>query len=213
MILFDLEPTEFDPTYQTLQISNLNRQYDFLRSIVDASLATNRIYVSQAVIKAFNYHAIVCLHSDAGLFRKIPIFINRPDGEEGHQPPQWIFVQALMDDLVNQINCEINRADPVLLATFALWRLNWIHPFVNGNGRTARIVAYYILCLKFGGMLAGTLSLPELLRRDRDKKDDPYVAALKMADEGYKNKDPDFLAPVHALVSRLLDEQAESAKA
>ena len=158
------------------------------------------------------YHAIVCLHSAAGLFRNIPIFINRPEGEEGHQPPDWIFVQALMDDLVNQINCEIHRADPVLLATYALWRLNWIHPFVNGNGRTARIVAYYILCLKFGGMLGGAPSLPELLRRDRNKEDDPYVTALKKADQGYKNKESNFLAPVHELVSRLLEEQTASAK-
>ena len=100
----------------------------------------------------------------------------------------------------------------MLLATYALWRLNWIHPFVNGNGRTARIVAYYILCLKFGGMLGGAPSLPELLRRDRNKEDDPYVTALKKADQGYKNKESNFLAPVHELVSRLLEEQTASAK-
>jgi len=27
---------------------------------------------------------------------------------------------------------------PTTLAAFALWNLNWIHPFIEGNGRTAR---------------------------------------------------------------------------
>lgn len=210
MILFDLDPTEYDPTYQALQVSNLNRQYDFLRSIVHASIATNRIYVSTAVLKAFNFHAIVCLHSAAGEFRQCPVHIG--DGK-GHKPPQWIFVQALMDDFINQINTSISNADPVLLASFALWKLNWIHPFVNGNGRTARLVAYYILCLKFGGMIAGAPSLPELLRRERGQPNDPYVLALQAVDKSYKDKGVPDLAPLHSLLESLLTEQLQSATA
>ena len=181
-----------------------------MRSIVSASVATNRIYVSTAVIKAFNYHAIVCLHSAAGQFRQCPVYIG--DGK-GHKPPDWIFVQALMDDFVNQINVSINNADPVVLASFALWKLNWIHPFVNGNGRTARLVSYYILCLKFGGMLGGAPSLPELLRRHRGEKDDPYVLALRAVDESYKSTGVPDLTPLHSLVSDLLSEQLVSASA
>lgn len=207
MILFDLEPTELDPSYQALQVSNLNRQYDFLRSIVDASLSTGRVYVSTAVIKAFNYHAIVCLHSAAGQFRACQVKIG--DGS-GHKPPDWIHVQALMDDFVNQINCSIHTADPVVLASYALWRLNWIHPFINGNGRTARLVCYYILCLRFGGMLAGAPSLPELLKRHRGDPKDPYVAALKAVDASHMAKNFDISA-LHTLIENLLNEQLASA--
>ena len=206
MILFDLDPTEYDPTYQALQVSNLDRQYAFLRSIVDASLATDRIYVSQTVLKAFNYHAIVCLHSDAGNFRQCDVKIGNG---EFHKPPIWIHVQALMDDFVNQINTSLADADPVVLASYALWRLNWIHPFINGNGRTARITAYYILCMRFGGMLSGTISLPELLRRDRDKENDPYVSALRQVDQSLKDGKLD-LGPLHKLISELLDEQLKT---
>lgn len=206
MILFDLSPTENDPAYQALQVSNLNRQYDFLRAIVEASLSTNRAYLSQTVIKAFNYHAIVCLHAGAGEYRPCQVKV----GE--YQPPDWIHVQALMDDFVNMINRAWENADPVTLASFVLWRLNWIHPFVNGNGRTARITAYYILCLKAGGMLPGTEPLPELLRRDRYKPDDPYVAALKKVDASLEAGNFD-LKPLHELVSSLLDEQLASAPA
>ncbi|MEE4014246.1 Fic family protein [Roseibium sp. FZY0029] len=207
MILFDLDPTEYSPNYQALQVSNLKRQYDFLKSIVEASIATNRIYVSQTVLKAFNFHAIVCLHSDAGQFRRCEV--NLGTAKDAHEPPMWIYVQALMDDFVNQINTNIATADPVVLASFALWRLNWIHPFINGNGRTARLTAYYILCMRAGGMIKGATTLPELLRRHRGEKADPYVAALKLVDAGYKVGKLD-LTPLHNLVSELLSEQLDS---
>jgi len=198
VILFDL-----DPTYQALQVSNLDRQYDFLRSIVHASLATNRKYVSQTVVKAFNYHAIVCLHSDAGQFRKCEVSVGP------YTPRPWIHVQALMDDFVNQINVSFESSDPVVLASWALWRLNWIHPFINGNGRTARLACYYILCMRLGGMIPWTISLPELLRLNRNEPDDPYVAALRLVDASYDEGNLD-IGPLHSLVSSLLDEQLAS---
>lgn len=201
MILFDLSPTEDSDSYQALQVSNLNRQYDFLTSIVEASLSTGRLYLSQAVIKAFNFQAIVCLHAGAGEFRSYPVEI-----QGGHQPPHWFHVQAQMDDLVNSINRSWESVDAVALASYALWKLNWVHPFVNGNGRTARITAYYILCLKAGGLIGGTVSLPELLRRHRGEKDDPYVLALRRVDASVETGTLD-LTPLNDLISALLMEQ------
>jgi hypothetical protein len=208
LILFDLFPTEDDPIYQSLQVSNLDRQYDFLRSIVEASVATQRLYLSQTVVKAFNYHAIVCLHAGAGEFRPCEVKIG--DGKH-HQPPIWIHVQAQMDDFINSVNRAWENTDAVVLATYALWRLNWIHPFVNGNGRTARLTAYYILCLKSGGMLPGEVTLPDLLRRHRYEDDDPYVLALRAVDQSLATGAPD-LSQLHALVSSLLEEQLSSAQ-
>ena len=64
-------------------------------------------------------------------------------------------VPALMDDFVNTVNRNWEQTDPVVLAAFVLWRLNNIHPFINGNGRTARACAYFVLCVRAGGWLAG----------------------------------------------------------
>ena len=208
-MLFDLQPTENDKAYQTLQVANLKRKYSFLNSIVQTTLDTQRVYVSQTVIKAFNFQALVCLHAGAGEYRPCEVKIG--NGEH-HKPPMWIHVQSQMDDLVNQINRNWDKIDPIYLAAYALWRLNWIHPFVNGNGRTARVTAYYILCLKFGGMLEGEIQLPELLRRRRGDSDDPYVAALRQADNTAKKGAVD-LTDLHILLSDLLKEQLESAKA
>ena len=202
MILFELTNSESDPVYQELEVSNGNRQYDFLRSIVVASLGAERPFLSQHVIKALNFQAITCLHTNPGEYRPCPVHV----GEYG--PPDHYRVPALMDDFVNIVNRNWEAADEVVLATFVLWRLNNIHPFINGNGRTARAASYFVLCVKSGGLLRGDTILPELIRQNRAE----YVKALKAADksaiDGKLN-----LQELHALVSRLLDEQLNSVAA
>ena len=37
-------------------------------------------------------------------------------------------------------------ADPLFVAAYVLWRICWIHPFDDGNGRTARAASYFVLC-------------------------------------------------------------------
>jgi Fic family protein len=67
---------------------------------------------------------------------------------------------------------------PTELPAYALWRLNWIHPFIEGNGRTARAACYYLICLRHGGLLPGSKIVPERIRENRA----PYYAALQAAD-------------------------------
>ena len=114
---------------------------------------------------------------------------------------------ALMDDYVNTVNRRWEVTDTVALATFVLWRLNHIHPFINGNGRTARAACYFVLCVKSGGWLRGNTILPELLRQHHAE----YVAALKKADASLREGKLD-LSELHALVSRLLETQLADVK-
>lgn len=200
MILYEITGSEEHPSYQALEISNGNRQYDFLRSIVVASLEMGRPFLSQTIIKALNFQAITCLHTHAGEYRPCPVRVGEYD------PPQHYRVNALMDDFINTVNRQWETADPVVLATFVLWRINNIHPFINGNGRTARAASYFVLCVRAGGWLPGDVILPELLRRNRDE----YVIALKAADATYRANALDISA-LHNLVTRLLDEQMAAA--
>lgn len=199
MILFEFTNTESDPLYQTLEISNGNRQYDFLRSIVSISISSKRTFLSKTILKALNFQAIACLHTSAGEFRPCEVRVGNYD------PPQHYRVDALMDDFVNTINYSWQTADPVVLATLVLWRLNFIHPFINGNGRTARAAAYFVLCVKTGGWLPGEPILPELIRQNRDA----YVVALQHADASFVSGNLD-LQPLHNLISGLLTQQMAS---
>lgn len=197
MILFELTRNEQHPAYQRLEIENGIRHYDFLRSMVVASIEMERPFLSQQVIKALNFHAIACLHTHAGEYRPCPVKV----GE--YNPPQHFQVIPLMDDFVNLVNRGWEKADPVVLATYVLWRLNHIHPFINGNGRTARAAAYFVLCVAAGTWLPGETILPELLRQSRAE----YVEALKQADASFvQNGEPDLMS-LHAIVERLLNQQ------
>ncbi len=89
-----------------------------------------------------------------------------------------------------------------VLASYVLWRLNWIHPFIEGNGRTARAACYYTLCAKAGGLPGGKIIVPERIRYERE----PYYEALREADRAWHNGQLNF-PKMEAYLARLLDEQ------
>ena len=110
----------------------------------------------------------------------------------------------MMDDFVGRVNANWERTDPFLLCAFVLWRLNFVHPFINGNGRTARAIAYVVLCLKIGAELPGQTALPELLKRERGR----YVEALRDADVSFRTGQLDLTA-LYVLVQELVAEQTK----
>lgn len=199
MFVHDLVGSEQHPVYHELAAGNLGRQYSFLRSVTLASLQVGYPMLSIEVIKALNYHAISCLHANAGEFR--PWLVEVGD----YKPPAHYQVPALMQMFTNQVNRMWESYDAVALAAFVLWRLNNIHPFINGNGRTARAACHYVLCLKAGGWLPGEPILPELIRANRAD----YVARLKLVDASAAAGNID-LAPLHELLTKLLDQQLSS---
>lgn len=195
MILRHLVHEESDERYQRLEIENLERQYGFLRSIITAALATGHHMLSAEVVKSLNYHAISCLHAYAGQYRPCPVVVEGGADGARFDPPNHHDVPALMSHFVDIVNRRWD-SDPVSLASLCLWRLNYIHPFINGNGRTARALCYYVLCVRMGGPLPGVPILPELIRQNRPE----YVTALRAADRG------DF-DPLNGFVSGLLEQQ------
>lgn len=86
-----------------------------------------------------------------------------------------------MDRFISFIHENWFLATPTQLAAYGLWRLNWVHPFIEGNGRTARAVCYYPLCVRDGRLLPGKKIVPERISETRV----PYVAALRAADRAW----------------------------
>ena len=200
MILFELLGREEHPVYQALELSNGDRQYSFLDSLVQAALDLEKVFLSQTVLKALNFQAIGCLHTNAGEYRPCDVFL----GDEKLPDPHR--VQAMMDDFVNVVNRMWDRLDTVVLAAYVLWRLNVIHPFINGNGRTARAACYFVVCLKQGGLVRGSPTLPQLLKANRPR----YVEALKLVDASSAAGSLD-LEPLRSMLEELLEQQIASA--
>lgn len=116
-------------------------------------------------------------------------------------PPPWRDVPQLLADTCAAI--EIKRASGTVLhaAAYTLWRLNWIHPFGDGNGKTARAVMYAVLCAGFGRMLPGSPALPELIARNKF----PYWDALQAADRACAGGEGD-VTEMESVLSDLVDE-------
>lgn len=92
------------------------------------------------------------------------------DSETGsivYLPPEAKDVPPLMADLVAWINTELDRAElPVpLVAALAHYQYATIHPYYDGNGRTARLLTTLVLH-KAGYGLKGIYSLEEYYARD-----------------------------------------------
>lgn len=108
----------------------------------------------------------------------------RPDGEVyigTHVPPPFTEIPGLVEAMCEEVQARWQEHDPATLAAFVLWRVCWIHPFVDGNGRTARALAYLVLSTRFGFPLPGKHPVPERIQRDRKR----YYAALSAADEAW----------------------------
>jgi hypothetical protein len=123
-------------------------------------------------------------------------------------PPPAEQVRAELDQLCDGIVALWDERDALDLAAQALWRLNWIHPFSDGNGRTARALSYVVLNVKLGGLVPGMPTIPEQLLHRRAE----YLDALADADAAWLAGKPDHSA-LRRLLGGMLERQLGAAPA
>ncbi|MEK6279721.1 MAG: Fic family protein [Acidobacteriota bacterium] len=164
-----------NPTlYARIQEQNLLRQYDLLSNCVEIGLIKGIDAFDKYTLWSLNASAVANIAQFGGRFREEPVLVGN------HIPPHYEKVPDLVDQFLSLVheNWEILNY-LTLLPAYALWRLNWIHPFIEGNGRTARAACYYLICLRLGGPLPGKKTVPERIRDNRK----PYIEALREADQ------------------------------
>lgn len=123
----------------------------------------------------------------AGKYRESNVFITGAD----HTPPDALEVPLQMKNLVQWFGKNQKKIHIVELAALFHHRLVFIHPFLDGNGRTARLAMNLIL------MQAG-YPLVVILKNDRKK----YYRVLSEADKGNQKSLIQFIAQA---VERSLD--------
>lgn len=141
--------------------------------------------------------AINQVYRCAGNLRDGPVTIH---GVE-HQPPPYQEVPGLVQEMCDYVHANWGRT-PIHLASYLMWRINWIHPFYGGNGRTARAASYLVLCARLGFVLPGKKTIPESIVENRE----PYFDALQAADRAWCDGRLD-LRPMEDLMSSLLARQ------
>jgi len=117
---------------------------------------------------------------DEGVFRNREVFVgNRFTGEVVYKPPPTDKVSLLVDSFLNWFNSkEVIEIDSVIHAGITHYEIVRIHPFIDGNGRTARVMATLVL-YKRGFDVKRFFTLDDYYDNDRNS----YYKALKNVDQ------------------------------
>jgi Fic family protein/DNA-binding Xre family transcriptional regulator len=146
-----------------LEAINHKEAIDFVND-----LANNQITLNERSIKELHYLVLKgILNNDAGKYRNTDVRIT---GSK-HEPPVFFDVPLKMQNLINYYNRNESQLHPVVLAADMHQILVGIHPFIDGNGRTSRLLmnmillknGYYIANIK--GSLASRLKYYEALEK------------------------------------------------
>ena len=115
-----------------------------------------------------------------GRYRTIWVAVVDGEGRMTFQPPEASEVPRLMKGLIHWLNSgDAMELDPVLASGIAHYEFVRIHPFVDGNGRTARVLATLILYLR-GFDPKRIFALDEYYNEDRER----YYSTLESVDPG-----------------------------
>ena len=148
--------------------------YEALSYLSDLIEKGKKHTISETLLR--NLHQLVVQDTEkewAGRYRNSNVIIA---GAE-HTPPDALEVPSLMEDLVNWLKENRKKMNIIEFAALFHHQLVYIHPFFDGNGRTARIAMNLLLMQK-------TYPLVVILKNDRKK----YYQVLAQADK--KNYKP-----------------------
>ncbi len=146
-------------------------------------------YIKELMNKnfTFNEREVLTIHNlilrgilpqDAGKYRKVQVMIKGST----FMPPQPFIVPKEMEEYFIWYEINKNKLHPVVLAAEMHERLVTVHPFIDGNGRTSRLVMNLIL-LQHGFVIAN-------IKGDYDTRMN-YYQALETAQT--QNNKEDFL--------------------
>ena len=174
------------------------RQYDAAIGTIHAALERGSFKLRPSLILSLQREALAGISLYAGNYRPGGVAI---EGSK-HEPVGAHLVPELVEDMCDYVNDHWEKSTPIHLAAYLMWRLNWIHPFADGNGRTSRVVSYVVLSIRAGAVLPGTPTIPDQIIGNRN----PYFAALDAADSAYSAGKID-VSKMEALLAALLAKQ------
>lgn len=181
-------------------VRQFKRALEIIKSHIPQS--GNGLRLTQAVILDLHQKALAGIHPLAGTYRNSQVVISL----SSHVPPSHIEVADHVAEMCRYVNDNWEERNAIHLSAYVLWRMNWIHPFADGNGRTARVVSYLVLSIKLNSILPGAPTIPDLIAANKR----PYYDELEKADASWKHERL-ALASMEEMLEGLLAEQLLSA--
>lgn len=105
-------------------------------------LVQNKVTFSEFIIKQIHTLVLMDRPEDRGIYRRIPVRIMGAY----HEPPAPVLVPELVEKLVEEF--DKNKLHPIESAALFHLKFEGVHPFVDGNGRTGRLILNLFLMQK-----------------------------------------------------------------
>ncbi|MGY6649734.1 Fic family protein [Wenyingzhuangia sp. IMCC45574] len=142
-------------------------------------------FINEFIEQDLNFKFIIDLHSImtrkteaeycSGDFRTKEVYVtDHVDGEVAHIPPDYIEVNNLMKELCEFINNDKEFIHPIVKASILHFMIGYIHPFLDGNGRTARALFYWYL-IKKDYSLINNISISKVILESRTQYDKAFL--------------------------------------
>ena len=135
-------PANTDPD-DVKELKNYRDAFELVSSYLDSDAP-----VTEGLIREIHKRLVKNVRGNSaapGEYRKIQNYVvNSKTKETIYTPPPAFDVHIMMQELVDYIN-KTNDIHPVFISGIAQFQLVHIHPFLDGNGRAARLLS--TLCL------------------------------------------------------------------
>ncbi|MFZ2444978.1 MAG: Fic family protein [Syntrophobacteraceae bacterium] len=181
-----------------IEIRNLKKAYGEL--MVRKTDTGGPLHLSESYIR--DVHKTITFGIDhptnePGVYRNHRVAVGDRDHGGKYVPPKALVdINHIMSGLIEWINNESNlNSHPFIRAAIAHYHLGKIHPFGDGNGRTARFVEAAILTS------AGYKYIPKALSNYYYKNEDDYYIAFRQAE---KDSNGDITPFVHFVLNGIV---------
>ncbi|MBR4385481.1 MAG: Fic family protein [Treponema sp.] len=113
---------------------------------------------------------------DEGRFRTEDniIVANGITGEVAHEPPPCTLLYTILKQICDFANQDKFFIHPVLKAIIIHFMISFLHPFVDGNGRTARSLFYWYM-LKKGYWMTEFLSISRIIYKKKSQYEKAFL--------------------------------------
>ena len=170
------------PLKDHLEVLGHKEAFDFI-----CDLVRKQAPLSESVIKQIHFLVLADKKDDRGVYRRVPVKIMGAN----HDPVQPYLIQPKIEELLESYRHSTEHIVPKL-ARFHI-EFEAIHPFIDGNGRTGRLLVNLEL------MKAG---YPPIDIKFKDR-----FAYYKAFDDYHQKKNPDAMGKLFAgYLNKRLDE-------